>query len=389
MRGPERRPRPAHRSRRPPQWASWGAGPLRVPWGAGVVRPPAVRPVVERDEDRSAANVEPARSTLPNDPFGPAAVQHGHESLLLAHFSRRPALNQTGRRADHHDYRSGTATSVTRRQGPPHRWLPGRAPAELPGRDCPIRAGPPVQVSPGDRVDHLPAESHVAADGNSVKASARGVRLVCGRRRPPAQLGDRWTSERVFTTLPVITPLPPCEEPDQAEGARSSPSCVPQSPPVAATASPATRSAVLPLPGIPVHLIRRRRTPPRANGPLTPRRRTPALLGDGHASARGPEARPSAARISLPPRRTPAYRARQLAPPTHRANRPPSSAHSLHRASQHTQLVSPSPHRPPAERGHLPAGVAGPAIGRPPLMSPRPTSCGDARPSAPCAAPRG
>lgn len=186
-----------------------GAGPLRVPWGAGVVRPPAVRPRRrtrrgQKCRQRRAGQEHPAKR-----PAGPAAVQHGHESLLLAHFSRRPALNQTGLRADHHDYRSGTATSVTRRQGPPHRWLPGRAPAELPGRDCPIRAGPPVQVSPGDRVDHLPAESHVAADGNSVKASARGVRLVCGRRRPPAQLGDRWTSERVFTTLPAITPLPP------------------------------------------------------------------------------------------------------------------------------------------------------------------------------------
>ncbi len=186
-----------------------GAGPLRVPWGAGVVRPPAVRPRRrtrrgQKCRQRRAGQEHPAKR-----PAGPAAVQHGHESLLLAHFSRRPALNQTGLRADHHDYRSGTATSVTRRQGPPHRWLPGRAPAELPGRDCPIRAGPPVQVSPGDRVDHLPAESHVAADGNSVKASARGVRLVCGRRRPPAQLGDRWTSERVCTTLPAITPLPP------------------------------------------------------------------------------------------------------------------------------------------------------------------------------------
>lgn len=119
----------------------------------------------------------------------------------------RPQPDRTARRPPRLPLRYGDQRHPATRS--PHRWLPGRAPAELPGRDCPIRAGPPVQVSPGDRVDHLPAESHVAADGNSVKASARGVRLVCGRRRPPAQLGDRWTSERVFTTLPAITPLPP------------------------------------------------------------------------------------------------------------------------------------------------------------------------------------
>lgn len=213
---------------------------------------PRSAPVAERDEDGAAANAEPARSTLPVSP--------------------RPALNQTGQRQPPRlPLRCGDRRHPATRS--PHRWLPGGAhtqglpdPGRVSGSKYPRRS----RRSPAGGKPCRLRRRRV-----SVKEPACGVRLVGEHLQPPAQLGDRRelgasvhhaagdhaspSPARSPSRRQGLTPRPPasvntlkpterrppqqrlstrqrtCRSAASLRASPTSPSCVPQSPPVAAT----------------------------------------------------------------------------------------------------------------------------------------------------------
>ncbi len=217
---------------------------------------------------RSAARGPPpssnaTRTGLPPTPSRPGAPC---QSALVPPSTRPDS-------ASHHDCRSGAATGVTRRQGP--RTVGSQA--GLTRRGYPIQAGSPGPSTPR-RSRRSPAGGkpcRLRRQRLSVKEPACGVRLVGEHLQPPAQLGDRrelgasvhhaagdhaypsparspsrrqGLTPRPRTSVNTLKPTerrPPqqrlstrqrtCRSAASLRASPTSPSCVPQSPPVAAT----------------------------------------------------------------------------------------------------------------------------------------------------------